>query len=132
MQICAAAVPASEWEEQQGRECMVGDVVWGLSAVLWRIYAEVSTSDDPHLAAYDVQRKLHSQATELDRTMSALQPHEEKRLGSRGRQVSAADVCQSWYWRGRIFVILLSTRRAKHWLDKAWGVCPANAAQQRR
>lgn len=64
--------------------------------------------------------------------MSALQPHEEKRLNSRGTRISACDVCQSWYWRGRIFVILLNTRRAKHWLDKAWGAAPPDAWQQRR
>jgi len=110
-------VPDAEWGAAAGRQNVVGDIVWTLGRILWRIYAE---------------RKLHSQATELDRTFSALSPHEEKRMTSRGSIIPATDVCATYYWRGRLFVVLLNMRRAKYWLDKAWSVCPDGAFQQRR
>lgn len=78
------------------------------------------------------QRRLHTQATELEKTFRALQPPEEKRLAARGGYISAADVAESYYWRGRLGVVLLDFRGAEKWLNKALHLAPADAWQQRR
>lgn len=61
-----------------------------------------------------------------------MQPSEKSRLESRGHVVARTDVCESYYWRGRLGVVLLDMRNAKWWLDKAWAMCPPDAWQQRR
>ena len=68
----------------------------------------------------------------MQKTLSAMNPPEEKRLASRGLYIKAKDVCQSYYWRGKLGVVLLDMRGAKYWLDKAWAVCPTGSWQQRR
>lgn len=78
------------------------------------------------------QRRLHTQATELDKTFRALVPSEESRLETRGGYISAAAVAESYYWRGRLGIVLLDFRGAKRWLDRAWRLAPADAWQQRR
>lgn len=117
MQVAASSTSDTDRTEGIEREYVIGDNLWPLANILWRIYAE---------------RKFHTQATELQKTLSTLLPHEEKRLFSRSRYIRQTDVCQSYYWRGRLGVVLLDMRGAKYWLDKAWGVCPDGAWQQRR
>jgi hypothetical protein len=78
------------------------------------------------------QRRLHQQSVELVKNVTSLSPHEDKRLATRGLHVRQTDLCGSYYWRGRVFVILLEMRQAKFWLDKAWKMCPEGASQQRR
>jgi hypothetical protein len=41
-------------------------------------------------------------------------------------------ICESYYWRGKLGVVLLDMRNAKYWLDKAWRFCPEDAWQQKR
>jgi hypothetical protein len=79
-----------------------------------------------------MQRKLHTQAVELRRSVQSLTPPEDRRLAMRGQHVRQADVCESWYWRGRLEVILLDMRGAKASLDRAWDLCPENGWKQRR
>lgn len=78
------------------------------------------------------QRQLHTQATELIRTIASLSPAEDKRINARANDLRPTDICQSYYWRGRLGVKLLDMRGAKFWLDKAWGWCPSDSWQQRR
>ena len=80
----------------------------------------------------DGQRKLHTQAAELIKTFSSLAPAEDKRLSGRPYAVKSNDVCQSYYWRGRLGVVLLEMRNARYWLDKAWRTCPQKSIQQNR
>jgi hypothetical protein len=40
-QVASSPVASSEWESEIGRGEFVGDVVWSLANILWRIYAEV-------------------------------------------------------------------------------------------
>ena len=42
------------------------------------------------------------------------------------------DICEAYYWRGKLQVKLLNFRLAKAWLDKAWDTCPGAAYNQRR
>ncbi|RSH92915.1 hypothetical protein EHS25_008361 [Saitozyma podzolica] len=116
-QVASSAATSNEWEDIVGREHVVGDVIWPLANILWRIYAE---------------RRLHQQSLELCKSITSLTPHEDKRLASRGRVIRQTDLSQSYYWRGRVFVILLEMRQAKFWLDKAMRMCPQGAWQQRR
>ena len=155
MQVAASSTSDTDRTEGIEREYVIGDNLWPLANILWRIYAEVSPyvldkspippllgqpfpleqrlSQDMFQAdAHPAKRKFHTQATELQKTLSTLLPHEEKRLFSRSRYIRQTDVCQSYYWRGRLGVVLLDMRGAKYWLDKAWGVCPDGAWQQRR
>jgi excinuclease UvrABC nuclease subunit len=78
------------------------------------------------------QRKLHTQAAELIKTFQSMQPAEGKRLVSRANWIRNTDVCQSYYWRGKLGVTLLDMRNAKYWLDKSWKFCPEDAWKQRR
>ncbi|WVR05884.1 hypothetical protein IAU60_002910 [Kwoniella sp. DSM 27419] len=119
MQVANASMSDSEWNAAGYEPHMVGDVVWALGNVLFRIYAE---------------RKLHTQAADLSKTLTSLSPAESKRLSSRGGYVRATDICQSYYWRGKLGVVLLDMRSAKYWLDKAWAFCPPGqeAWKQRR
>ncbi|KAK4686265.1 hypothetical protein P7C73_g3867, partial [Tremellales sp. Uapishka_1] len=107
----------TEWSELAAKDHIVGDNVWILSNILFRIYAE---------------RKLHTQATELVKHLESMSPREEKRIASRPRPVRPTDLCQSYYWRGRLGVILLNMNGAKYWLDKSWRLLPSTARQQRR
>ncbi|WVQ97325.1 hypothetical protein IAU59_004436 [Kwoniella sp. CBS 9459] len=109
MQIANSNMSESEWNVAGNQQHAVGDIVWALGNVLFRIYAE---------------RKLHTQAADLSKTLSSLSPAEDKRLSSRGYFVPATEVCQSYYWRGKLGVVLLDMRGAKYWLDKAWRYCP--------
>ncbi|KAK8865915.1 hypothetical protein IAR55_001063 [Kwoniella newhampshirensis] len=108
-QIATSNMTETEWNEGVGQQHVVGDVIWSLANVLFRIYAE---------------RKLHTQSTELQKTLHNLVPREEKRIASRGHLIPQTEVCQSYYWRGKLGVVLLDMRGAKYWLDKALGVCP--------
>ncbi|WWD17899.1 hypothetical protein CI109_102344 [Kwoniella shandongensis] len=118
-QIATSNMTESEWNEFANSEHLVGDTVWGLANVLFRIYSE---------------RKLHTQSTELQKTLDKLLPREEKRLTSRGHLIPQTEVCQSYYWRGKLGVVLMDMRRAEGWLDRAWAVCPDDkgAWKQRR
>ncbi|WVQ85670.1 hypothetical protein IAT38_007836 [Cryptococcus sp. DSM 104549] len=109
MQVASSHMSAEEWRAAEGEEHVVGDAVWPLANVLFRIYSE---------------RKLHSQATDLGRTLEHLQPPESARLASRGAYIARTDLCQSYYWRGALGVVLLEIRRAQVWLEKAWEMCP--------
>ncbi|WWC58748.1 uncharacterized protein I303_101292 [Kwoniella dejecticola CBS 10117] len=109
MQISNANMTESDWNAYSNQQYMVGDIVWDLSDILFRIYAE---------------RKLHSQSAELSRTLESLTPHENKRFAARGQIVPSTTICQSYYWRGKIRLILLEFRQAKYWLDKAWNFAP--------
>jgi hypothetical protein len=80
----------------------------------------------------DSKRKLHTQATELSKTFSVIQPSEEKRIAARGYHIPQTAVAESYYWRGRLGVVLLEIRGARSWLEKAWKMCPEEAWQQRR
>ncbi|OCF33358.1 hypothetical protein I316_05100 [Kwoniella heveanensis BCC8398] len=111
MQIANSNMSDSEWNAAGGQQHVVGDIVWALGNVLFRIYAE---------------RKLHTQAADLSKTLSSLSPAEDKRLSSRGYLVSATEISQSYYWRGKLGVVLLDMRGAKYWLDKAWRFCPGS------
>lgn len=95
----------------------VGDILHALANILWRMYA---------------QRHLHTQAAELDKRFRGLQPSEEVRLEQRGDFISAAIVAESYYWRGRLGVVLLDFRTAAWWLEKAWRLAPVDAWKQRR
>ena len=114
----------------------MGDILWPLANILWRIYASVRPARRSRLASRAEskrrsQRKLHTQSTELQKSLSAMTPPEEKRLSSRASFVRQTDVCQSFYWRGRLGVVLLDMRNARYWLEKSWGICP-DVWQQRR
>lgn len=117
MQIASTSFPDAEWYAQSSQPAVVGDLIWPLANILWRIYAA---------------RKLHTQAAELIKTFSSLTPAEDKRLSSRSRAVKTTEVCQSYYWRGRLGVVLLEMRNARYWLDKAWRTCPQQSYQQNR
>ncbi|BEI99806.1 hypothetical protein CcaverHIS631_0408490 [Cutaneotrichosporon cavernicola] len=67
-------------------------------------------------------------ATELAKTLSNLSPSEQVRIT---RGVPAGVLAESYYWRGRLGIVLLDFRLARGWLDKAWSVCP-DGWQQRR
>jgi hypothetical protein len=41
-QVASSTAASNEWEEIVGRAHVVGDVIWPLANILWRIYAEVS------------------------------------------------------------------------------------------
>ncbi|EIW72458.1 hypothetical protein TREMEDRAFT_25778 [Tremella mesenterica DSM 1558] len=116
-QVSSTSLSDSEWVGCMGRDVLVGDIMWGLANVLWRIYAA---------------RKLHTQAADLVRTFAALQPAEEKRIHARPQRIPQTDICQAHYWRGRLGVVLLDMRNGRHWLDKAWEWCPSECWQQRR
>ncbi|EJT46040.1 hypothetical protein A1Q1_05445 [Trichosporon asahii var. asahii CBS 2479] len=109
MQVSSAHMDSAEWG-RQGQDG-VGDIMWAVGNILWRLYA---------------------QATELSKTFGSLQPSEKARLESRGYMIPRTDVAETYYWRGRLGVVLLDMRGAKWWLDKAWAMCPENAWQQRR
>ncbi|WRT64128.1 uncharacterized protein IL334_001057 [Kwoniella shivajii] len=111
MQISNTTMTESDWNSTYNQQHLVGDIVWELGNILFRIYAE---------------RKLHTQAAELSRSLESLTPHEQKRFSSRGQIVPATVICQNYYWRGRIRLILLDFRTAKYWLDKAWNIVPQN------
>ncbi|WVF70602.1 hypothetical protein IAT40_005394 [Kwoniella sp. CBS 6097] len=113
MQIANSNVSESEWNATGNQQHVVGDIVWALGNVLFRIYAE---------------RKLHTQAADLSKTLSSLSPAEDKRLSSRGYVIPATDLCQSYYWRGKLGVVLLDMRGAKYWLNKAWKFCPGSGS----
>ncbi|WWC66245.1 uncharacterized protein I206_100146 [Kwoniella pini CBS 10737] len=109
LQISNTTTSESDWNANSNQQYLVGDIIWDLSIILFRIYAE---------------RKLHSQSAELSRTLESLSPHENKRLTARGQNITSTTICQSYYWRGRIRLVLLDFRQAKYWLDKAWGMVP--------
>ncbi|WVW82279.1 hypothetical protein I302_104285 [Kwoniella bestiolae CBS 10118] len=109
MQISNTSMNEGEWNINCRGQHMVGDVVWDLGNILFRIYAE---------------RKLHSQSAELSRTLESLTPHEQKRFASRGEIIPSTTICQSYYWRGKMRLILLDFRQSKYWLDKAWSIVP--------
>ncbi|KAL7420838.1 hypothetical protein Q5752_004791 [Cryptotrichosporon argae] len=117
LQVASSPMTEAEWAAEVGRSASVADALWPLANVLWRIYA---------------QRKLHTQATELIKSLSSLSPAEDKRLAARAHAVAQTAVAESYYWRGRLGVVLLDPRNAKYWLDKAWAFCPPGAAAQRR
>ncbi|KAK6905691.1 hypothetical protein I203_106521 [Kwoniella mangroviensis CBS 8507] len=119
MQISNTSMTESDWNFNCTQQHMVGDIVWELGNILFRIYAE---------------RKLHSQSAELSRTLESLTPHEQKRFASRDEIVASTTICQSYYWRGKIRLILLDFRQSKYWLDKAWSIVPKdqNGWKQRR
>lgn len=116
-QITSAPLTEADWFDVQNRTYAVGDIIWPLANILWRIYA---------------QRRLHSQAAELLRSLENLKPHENKRLTARAEFVLPADLCQTYYWRGRILLVLLSYRPACDYLEKAFATCPETAWKQRR
>ncbi|KAL1410580.1 hypothetical protein Q8F55_004593 [Vanrija albida] len=117
LQVSASHMPASEWAAELNRNDSVGDILWELGNILWRQYAG---------------RKLHQQATELAKTFGALQPSEGSRLEGRGFMVAQSTLAQSYYWRGRLGVVLLDFRQSRDWLDRAWRNCPDGAWQQQR
>ncbi len=41
MQVAASSTSEAEWSNAVGQEFVVGDNVWALGNILWRIYAEV-------------------------------------------------------------------------------------------
>lgn len=108
---------AAEWNSELNRNDSVGDIVWELGNILWRQYA---------------QRRLHQQATELAKTFGALQPSESTRLEGRGFMLAQSTLAQSYYWRGRLGVVLLDFRQSRDWLERAWKACPEDGWQQRR
>lgn len=136
MQIATAHYNTEQWASGSSQGPMVGDIIWELGHILWRIFAKVSTSPsseyklDPTLIV--CQRQLHSQSAELDRTFSKLRPREEECIRTRAVYIRYTDICQTYYWRGRLGVKLLNFRGAKEWLDMAWDWCPEDSWQQRR
>ncbi|WVO17900.1 hypothetical protein L204_105598 [Cryptococcus depauperatus] len=109
MQIATSPMTDAEWQAISRQPYVVGDIIWPLTNILFRIYS---------------LRKLHTQSTELQKVLHNLMPHEEKRFASRGNLVKAVDVCQSYYWRGKLGVVLLDMRNASFWLEKAWTISP--------
>ncbi|WWC86234.1 uncharacterized protein L201_001107 [Kwoniella dendrophila CBS 6074] len=118
-QISNPSITEAEWNSNFSQQYLIGDIIWELSNILFRIYAE---------------RKLHSQSAELSRNLESLTPHEQKRFASRGEIISSTEICQSYYWRGKIRLILLDFRQSKYWLDKAWSIVPQDQGgwKQRR
>lgn len=51
-QVASSTAASNEWEDIVGREHVVGDVIWPLSNILWRIYAGVSERCYPRLVPY--------------------------------------------------------------------------------
>ncbi|ORX35961.1 hypothetical protein BD324DRAFT_629669 [Kockovaella imperatae] len=116
-QISSSVVSEGDWAASTSHQYLVGDIVWPLANMLWRIYAE---------------RKLHTQASGLAKTLGSLTPPENKRVSSRAMSLHQTDLCESYYWRGKLGVVLLDMRNAKFWLDKAWQMCPSDCHQQQR
>lgn len=117
VQVASASLQGSEWHNAASAPYAVADALWPLANLLWRIYAA---------------RRLHTQAAELAKTFRNLTPSEEVRLEARGGGMSAGTLAETYYWRGRLGVVLLDFRWAKGWLEKAWGLCPEDAWSQRR
>ncbi|OWZ64837.1 hypothetical protein C366_05935 [Cryptococcus neoformans Tu401-1] len=119
MQIASVPMSELEWNNAREQQHAVGDIIWPLANELFRIYA---------------QRKLHTQSTELQKSLHNLIPPEDERLTSRRNSIRATDVCQSYYWRGKLGVVLLDMRGAVFWLQKAWTTCPQDTSgwKQRR
>jgi hypothetical protein len=134
MQIASTSYSAEDWNiATSNGGPVVGDIVWRLANTLWRIFAQVCPRPVvTSCSCLHIQRQLHTQATELIRSISSLQPAEEKRINARASFIRSTDICQSYYWRGRLGVKLLDMRNAKYWLDKAWSWCPEESWQQRR
>jgi hypothetical protein len=122
----------TEWVQNVRAENSVGDIIWPLANILWRTYSEVSCSDPSGALELTVQRKLHSQAVEIEKHIVRLVPTEETRMLSRSPVLKQTDICESFYWRGKVQVVLLNMREAKQWLDKAWQTCPETSHDQRR
>ncbi|EAL21817.1 hypothetical protein CNBC5190 [Cryptococcus deneoformans B-3501A] len=119
MQIASVPMSELEWNNAREQQHAVGDIIWPLANELFRIYA---------------QRKLHTQSTELQKSLHNLIPPEDERLTSRQNSIRVTDVCQSYYWRGKLGVVLLDMRGAVFWLQKAWATCPQDTSgwKQRR
>ncbi len=115
VQVASASLQGAEWRQAMEADFAVADALWPLANLLWRIYAA---------------RRLHTQAAELAKTFSNLVPSEEVRLQARG--TSEGTLAESYYWRGRLGIVLLDFRLARWWLEKAWGVAPEEGWQQRR
>lgn len=117
MQIASVPMSEVEWNNARDQQHAVGDIIWPLANELFRIYA---------------QRKLHTQSTELQKSLHNLIPPEDKRLASRQRSIRVTDVCQSYYWRGKLGVVLLDMRGAAFWLQKAWATCPQDTSGEKQ
>lgn len=78
------------------------------------------------------QRKLHAQSVAQIRAIDKMNPPEEERLHKRGGYISQSDLSESYYWRGKIGVVLLDFRNAKRYLDQALDICPEDAYNQKR
>lgn len=138
MQIASVPMSEVEWNNARDQQHAVGDIIWPLANELFRIYAQVrqSVSITSAIAANKPtpKRKLHTQSTELQKSLHNLIPPEDERLASRQRSIGVTDVCQSYYWRGKLGVVLLDMRGAAFWLQKAWATCPQDTSgkKQRR
>lgn len=116
----------------------IGDNIWPLSNILFRIYSQVSLHSGQKVEAevgWSVlmrQRKLHAQSVAQIRAISKMNPSEEDRLSKRGGYLSQADLAESYYWRGKIGVVLLDFRNAKRYLDQAMELCPVAGYDQKR
>ena len=121
-----------EWAQNARAEHSVGDIIWPLANILWRTYSEVSCRDIAWWTELTAQRKLHSQAVEIEKHIVRLVPSEDVRMRDRAPILRQTDICESFYWRGKVQVVLLNMREAKQWLDKAWLTCPESSHIQRR
>ncbi|CAK9780153.1 hypothetical protein CC85DRAFT_260142 [Cutaneotrichosporon oleaginosum] len=117
IQVASAALQGPEWNQASRADYTVADALWPLANLLWRMYAA---------------RRLHTQAAELAKTFSNLVPSEEERLRARGHVLSTGTLAESYYWRGRLGIVLLDFRLARRWLEKAWGVAPDDGWKQRQ
>lgn len=117
IQVSSASLQGPEWRSTAEADYNVTDALWPLANLLWRVYAG---------------RRLHQQATELAKTIRNLTPSEDIRLAARGRLVSAGTLAESYYWRGRQWIVVLEFKNARYWLEKAWGMAPEDGWSQRR
>jgi hypothetical protein len=139
--VASSAATSNEWEDIVGREHVVGDVIWPLANILWRIYAEVSERRCPLSCCLKASSGADADlcpAPPASTIPRALQVHHLAHA-TRGqtarfpRSGHPADGSFPELLLARPgVVILLEMRQAKFWLDKAMRMCPQGAWQQRR
>jgi len=129
--IASSPIAPEKWPEVSRQQYILSDNIWAIADVLWRLYRSVRSSSRSELTTHH-QRLLTSQSERLDRNILALSPSEDERMRTRAHVLDVKDICEAYYWRGKLQVKLLNFRIAKGWLDKAWDTCPAQAYNQRR